>query len=263
MHGQVEELVKNYGKIDIMWFDYSFGEYNGEKWKAKELVEMVRKYQPGIILDNRLETNDVSSPEQRMIRNYGDFETPEQGIPDVAIMDAYGNLIPWETCLTLNGNWGYSETDKNWKSPELLIHCLVNCVSKNGNMLLNVGPDPKGNIPEPSVNILTEVGKWLKKNNESIYGSGLCALSKPDWGRYTQKGNIIYAHWLYPNLGQLTVKGINPEKVKSVYMLNSGAELSFQKSGRGNSEADNLVINTGSSPEKPYQFDTVIKIELK
>lgn len=263
MHGQVEELVKNYGKIDIMWFDYSFDEYNGEKWKAKELVEMVRKYQPGIILDNRLETNNGSSPEERMIRNYGDFETPEQGIPDVAIMDAYGNLIPWETCLTLNGNWGYSETDKNWKSPELLIHCLVNCVSKNGNMLLNVGPDPKGNIPEPSVNILTEMGKWLKKNSESIYGSGSCALSKPDWGRYTQKGNIIYAHWLYPNLGQLTVKGINPEKVKNLYMLNSDAELSFQKSGRGNSEADNLVIRTGSSSEKPYQFDTVIKIELK
>jgi alpha-L-fucosidase len=87
MHGQVEELVKNYGKIDIMWFDYSFGEYNGEKWKAKELVEMVRKYQPGIILDNRLETNNGSSPEQRMIRNFGDFDTPEQGIPDVAITD--------------------------------------------------------------------------------------------------------------------------------------------------------------------------------
>jgi alpha-L-fucosidase len=130
-------------------------------------------------------------------------------------------------------------------------------------MLLNVGPDPKGNIPEPSVNILTEMGKWLKKNNESIYGSGSCSLTKPEWGRYTQKGNIIYAHWLYPNLGQLNVKGISPEKVKNIYMLSSGAELSFPKSRRGNSEAENLIINTGSSPEKPYQFDTVIKIELK
>jgi hypothetical protein len=74
---------------------------------------------------------------------------------------------------------------------------------------------------------------------------------------------MIYAHWLYPNLGQLNVKGINPEKVKSVKMLNSGAELSFQKTKGGNPETGNLIINTGSSPEKPYQFDTVIKIELK
>jgi alpha-L-fucosidase len=259
MHGQVEELVKNYGKIDIMWFDYSFGDYNGEKWKAKELVEMVRKYQPGIILDNRLEAHTG----QKAISTLGDFDTPEQGIPDEPIVDIYGNLIPWETCLTLNGIWGYSESDKNWKSPELLIHCLVNCVSKNGNMLLNVGPDARGNIPDASINILTEIGKWLKKNGESIYGSASCSLSKPDWGRYTQKGNMIYAHWLYPNLGQLNVKGINPEKVKSVKMLNSGAELSFQKTKGGNPETGNLIINTGSSPEKPYQFDTVIKIELK
>ena len=190
---------------------------------------MVRKYQPEIILDNRLSTHEGSSSKQRMVNTLGDFETPEQGIPDVAISDKYGNPVPWETCLTLNGGWGYTELDHNWKSPELIVHTLVNCVSKNGNLLLNVGPDARGIIPEESVEILKEVGKWLGKNGESIYGCGSSNLAKPDWGRYTQKGNAIYAHWLYPNLGQLNAKGVVGETVKNVYLLKSGAELSYQK----------------------------------
>ncbi len=263
MHGQVEELVENYGKIDIMWFDYSFDEYSGSKWKAKELVKMVRSYQPDIILDNRLQTHEGSSSAKRMVGLLGDFETPEQGIPDAPIVDKYNNPIPWETCMTLNGNWGYSESDKNWKSPELVIHCLVNCVSKNGNMLLNVGPDARGNIPEPSLQILAEVGKWLEKNGESIYGCGASALAKPDWGRYTKKDKSIYAHWLYPTLGQINAKGVNGDAVKNVFMLYSGAELPFTKTWWGNSEAGNLFIKASDSPEKPFRFDTILKIEMK
>lgn len=263
MHGQVKELTTNYGKIDIMWFDYSFDEYSGEKWKARELVEMVRKNQPGIILDNRLEINQGASSTGRVISFLGDFETPEQGIPDQPLIDKYGNPLPWETCLTLNGNWGYHEFDPNWKSPELIIHCLVNCVSKNGNLLLNVGPDARGNIPEESIHILADIGKWMEKNGESIYGCSSCNHMKPDWGRYTQKGNTIYAHWLYPNLGQLNARGVDAARVKNVYVLYSGAELSWQNAWWGNTEPGNFFINTGSSPEKPVRYDTVIKIDLK
>ena len=262
MHGQVEELVTNYGKLDIMWFDYSFDEYSGEKWKARELVEMVRKHQPGIILDNRLERHEGSSSKQRMVSQIGDFETPEQGVPDVPLTDKYGNPIPWETCLTLNGVWGYSEFDKNWKSPELIVHTLVNCVSKNGNLLLNVGPDARGNIPVESVNILTEVGEWMQKNCESIYGCGAATLSKPDWGRYTAKGNVLFAHWLNPNIGYLNARGAEADKVKGIYMLSSGAELPFMKTWWGNTEAGNLFINVGRKPEMPYKYDTVIKIQF-
>ncbi|MCK9639968.1 MAG: alpha-L-fucosidase [Prolixibacteraceae bacterium] len=263
MHGQVEELVKNYGKIDIMWFDYSFDQYSGEKWKAKELVDMVRKYQPEIILDNRLATHEGSSSKQRMVKILGDFETPEQGIPDVPLVDKYGNPVPWETCLTLNGGWGYTEQDHNWKSPELIIHSLVNCVSKNGNLLLNVGPDARGNIPEESIGILTEVGKWMDKSGESIYGCGSSNLTKPDWGRFTQKGNTVYAHWLYPNLGQLNAKGVDSGNVKNVYMLKSGAELPYQNTWWSNTETGNFFITVGSSTEKPVKYDTVVKIVLK
>ena len=263
MHGQVEELVKNYGKIDIMWYDYSFDEYSGDKWKAKELVKMVRSYQPDIILDNRLQTHEGTSSVKRSVGTLGDFETPEQGIPDAPIVDKYNQPIPWETCLTLNGSWGYSESDKNWKSTELIVHSLINCVSKNGNLLLNVGPDAKGNIPDESVRILSEVGGWLAKNGESIYGSGACQLTKPDWGRYTQQGKSIYAHWMYPYLGSINAKGVDVDSVKDVFMLCSGAELPFQKTWWGNTETGNLFITTYGGTEKPYPFSTVLKIELK
>lgn len=263
MHGQVEELTKNYGKLDILWFDYSFEDYRGEKWKAKELVEMVRKNQPGVIIDNRLGEFENTSSKGRLVGRYGDFETPEQGIPDSALVDIYGNQIPWETCLTLNNNWGYSEFDKAWKSPELLIQCLVNCVSKNGNMLLNVGPDARGNIPPESIAILSEIGNWMECNKESIYGCGAAKLAKPDWGRFTQKGNALYAHWMYPNLLPLYIKRIG-NKTKGAFLVSSGAELPFSFSWWNNNEPDNLFIEvTKTSAEKPIKYDTVIKIELK
>lgn len=263
MHGQVEELITNYGKLDIMWFDYSFDDYSGEKWKATELVSMIRKHQPNIILDNRLSVHEGSSALQRTIKSIGDFESPEQGIPDGLLLDKYQNPIPWETCLTLNGGWGYTEQDHNWKSPELIVQSLVNCVSKNGNLLLNVGPNARGIIPKESEAILAEVGKWMALNGESIYGCGAANLAKPDWGRYTQKGNTIYAHWLHPTIGDLNAKGIEGDKVKNIYLLQSGAELSYKKTWWGNSDKGNLFITVGSSPQKPVDFDTVVKIEMK
>ncbi len=263
MHGQVEELTTNYGKLDIMWFDYSFDDYSGEKWKATELVSMIRKNQPNIILDNRLSVHDGSSAKQRTINAIGDFESPEQGIPDIALLDKYQNPLPWETCLTLNGGWGYTEQDHNWKSPELIVQTLVNCVSKNGNLLLNVGPNARGIIPKESETILGEVGKWMETNGESIYGCGAVNLNKPDWGRYTKKGNTIYAHWMNPNIGDLNAKGIDGDKIKNIYLLKSGGELLYRKTWWGNAEAGNLFITVGSSPQKPVDFDSVVKIEMK
>ncbi len=263
MHGQVEELVTNYGKLDIMWFDYSFDEYSGEKWKANELVKMVRRHQPHIILNNRLELHEGFSSRTRSVSQLGDFETPEQGVPDIPLTDQYGNPVLWETCLTLNGYWGYAEFDENWKSPELIIHTLVNCVSKNGNLLLNVGPDARGNIPQESVKILTEVGNWMTTNHESIYGCGIAQqLPKPDWGRYTQQGNTLYAHWLHPNLGYLNAQGVDHTEVEGIWYLYSGAELNYFPTWWGNTGDGNLFINVRRS-KKPADYNTVVKIKLK
>ena len=94
--------------------------------------------------------------------------------------------MPWEACLTLNNNWGYASSDHHYKSAEMVIHMLVECVSKGGNLLLNVGPDAKGRIPKESVKILEEVGEWMDENSKSIYGCGYAGIDKPEWGRYTR-----------------------------------------------------------------------------
>ena len=196
MHGQVRELMTNYGEIDILWLDFSYGNMKGEKWKARELVDMIRKLQPGIIINNRLTGSGAIYNSTEAL---GDFVTPEQSVPDKPLLDVNSNPIPWETCLTLNNSWGYNKLDRNWKSPELIVHTLVNCVSKGGNLLLNVGPDARGNIPEESKDILRQVGEWMVKNDESVYGCGPADDSeKPDWGRITQKGNKIYLHVMHP-----------------------------------------------------------------
>jgi len=263
MHGQIEELVRDYGKIDIIWYDYSFDDYFGEKWKATELIKMTHKYQPHIIIDNRLEGDGTEGSHGL---KWGDFVTPEQSIPDESPKDAKGRVLPWETCLTMNNNWGFNQFDNVWKSPELLIQSLIRCVSNDGNFLLNVGPGPKGNIPEPCVNILSQIGKWMQKNGESIYSCGSCTLPKQNWGCFTQKGNNIYVHWMYPFIGPINIKGINT-KAKMVTLLSTGVEPPTEKNWWGSRGDDNFFINFNKpiwyTFPLPDKASSVIKIELK
>jgi alpha-L-fucosidase len=265
-HGQVEELTKNYGKIDIAWFDFAFEEYEGEKWESKKLVAMIKKNQPSIIINNRLKNFSFTQTSHRLPTAIGDFETPEQGIPELPIIDRFGQPFPWETCLTMNNNWAFSSTDREWKSTELLIQSLVNCVSKNGNMLLNIGPDATGNIPDEAQERLRAIGKWMDKNGESIYGCGMSKTQKPEWGRLTQKGQSLFAHWLYPNLGPICLK-INGDSIKSVFQLANGIEAYSSKELWINHDPGNFFMNVNTpidaSFERPDQFDTVFKIELR
>ena len=266
MHNQIEELMTQYGKIDILWLDYSFDDYNGEKWKATELIKMIRKHQPDIILNSRLDVNPGNSIKGRKFDGYGDFETPEMGIPEKPLKDEYGNYIPWETCLTLNNSWGYRSSDNEWKNSELIIHTLVDAVSKNGNLLLNVGPDAQGNIPFASKQILKEVGSWMKINGESIYGCGKSEINKPDWGYFTQKDNTLFAHWTNPKIGYINIKACS-ERTNKVTILNTGKEAFTTTKWWGNEDEGNFFINVKSpihfTYELPDKIDTVFKISLE
>lgn len=266
MHSQIKELMTNYGKIDILWLDYSFDDYQGEKWKAKELIAMIRSLQPDIILNNRLVFNEGNSAQKRKFEGYGDFETPEMGIPEVPVVDIYDNPLPWETCLTLNNNWGFSFNDNEWKSPETIVNALVEVTSKGGNLLLNVGPEPQGTIPAPCQAVLKEVGVWMKANHESIYGCGKAELEKPVWGYFTQNGKALYAHWTNPKIGNINIKGY-ADRVESVTMLHDGKRAATATKWWGNEDAGNFFINlkepihfTYALPDK---IDTVLKIVLK
>ena len=270
MHNQVRELCTNYGKIDILWFDFSYeDQYNvmrGEKWKATELVTMVRELQPGVIIDNRLEVSGEgfgSMWEGNPTPYHGDFVSPEQIIPPQGIQDKQGRDLVWEACVTMNNNWGYCEYDRFYKPAPMLIKKLVECVSKGGNMLLNVGPDAKGNIPPQSQAILKEIGAWMKRNSKSIYGCGKAGMEKPDCGRITRSGNKLYYHVFENSIGPLPLMGLKGEDIDCIRMLATGAEVPVSHSWMSGNYPDLAFADLGPDPVLPDPVDTVLEVTLK
>ena len=268
MHGQVRELCTNYGNIDILWFDFSYDDMCGEKWKATELINMVKSLQPNVIIDNRLEASGEKAGSIRTNnpKYYaGDFASPEQIIPPEGLVDEEGKPIPWEACITMNNHWGYCSNDKNFKSSKMIIRKLVECVSKNGNLLLNVGPNAKGEFPVESLNILKDIGLWMKDNGDSIYNCGKAELPKPEWGYYTQNGNKLYAHIFEPSIGPLGLLGLN-YKVKKARLLSDGSEIKIIKPWNTFDFEDHIFINFGSPDQLTYplpnDIDTVVEFEL-
>lgn len=270
LHDQVRELCENYGKLDILWFDFSYGEgenaMRGEKWRATELVDMVRTLQPGVIIDNRLEVSGEgfgSMWEGNPTPYHGDFVSPEQIIPPNGLQDKNGNELIWEACVTMNNHWGYCHEDRFFKPSSMLIKKLVECVSKGGNLLLNVGPDARGKIPPQSLAILSEIGAWMKQNSDSIYCCGKSFLAKPDIGRVTQKGNKLYLHLFENTIGCVPLIGLSREQVRSVRLLSTGAEIQIAKGWIYDNYPDVVFADLGPDPVLPDPVDTVLEITLK
>ena len=266
MHNQIREICTNYGKLDLLWFDFSYDDLNGEAWRATDLVNMVRELQPGVIIDNRLEASGVgygSMATGNPKPYHGDFVTPEQIIPPEGIKDVNGNDLYWESCVTINGNWGYHATDNFWKPSQMLIKKLVECVSKGGNLILNVGPDAKGNIPDASQKILSEIGAWMKKNKNSIYACGKAGIPKPDNGRLTRNGNKLYYHLYENTIGPMPLIGIKKDQVKSIRYLATGAEVPISTSWVHTDYPDIVFADLGPNPILPDGVDTVLEVTLK
>lgn len=270
LHNQVREICTNYGKLDILWFDFSYENENyvmrGETWKATELVSMVRELQPGIIIDNRLEVSGEgfgSMWEGNPSPYHGDFVSPEQIIPPNGLQDKQGRDLIWEACITMNNNWGYCAKDHFYKPAPMLIKKLVECVSKGGNLLLNVGPDARGNIPPQSMEILKSIGAWMKDNSQSIYGCGKAGMEKPDAGRITRKGNKLYYHLFENTVGPMPLPGLKKEQVGCVRYLATGAEVPLSNSWTSSNYPDIVFADLGEDPVLPDPVDTVLEVTLK
>jgi alpha-L-fucosidase len=267
MHGQIREICTNYGKIDILWFDFSYQHMSGEKWRATELVRMVRSLQPDVIIDNRLEASGegfgsllTGNPSEYS----GDFVSPEQIIPPQGILNLKGEPVAWEACVTLNNHWGYAVHDNEWKSAKTVVRKLVECVSKGGNLLLNVGPDAKGYIPKESIKILTEVGDWMKRNSASIYGCGKSSLGQQPWGTVTENDTDIFLHVYEDSVGPIAVKDLKKENFKLIRFESDGAEIQLLPSWTTGNYPDYMYVPIGpdafGSYSLPDKIDTVIRM---
>ena len=266
LYNQVEEICTNYGQIDIIWFDFSYDDMRGEKWGATKLINMVRSLQPQVIIDNRLEASGEgrgSLYECDPTPYHGDFVSPEQIIPPEGICDKEGNPMVWEACFTMNNNWGYCANDHNYKPASMLIKKLVECVSKGGNMILNVGPDAKGKFPKESSAILAEIGRWMDKNHDSIYGCVPAEnIPKPDYGRITRNGNKYYVHIYENTLGPLPLLGFDKDKIVKVRALDDGHEVPISNAWMHSDYPDIAFVDLGPDPVLPDPVDYVLEVEI-
>jgi alpha-L-fucosidase len=222
MRNQVTELLTGYGKVDILWFDFSYphkdGSGKGRKdWESEKLINLVKKLQPNIILDDRLD-----------IPGAWDIKTPEQSQPD-RWPTVDGQRVVWEACQTFSGSWGYHRDELTWRSSDQLIRTLIDCVSKGGNLLLNVGPTARGELDERALSTLQGIGDWMKRHQRSIYG---CTQAPDEFQRpadcrltYNPDTNRMYVHlfaWPYKHLH---LHGAFAKRVEYAQFLHDGSEV--------------------------------------
>lgn len=209
---QVKELLTKYGPVAVLWWDTPEGMTQERAATLAPLLSL----QPGIISNNRLGGGFL-----------GDTETPENRVP------ATGYPRDWEACMTMNDTWGFKSWDDNWKSSEALIRTLVDIASKGGNYLLNVGPTALGEIPAPSLERLRDVGTWMNKHSEAIYGTTASPFLRLGWGRTTRKGDTLYLHvFSWPADGKLVVpmRGV-PSSAR--LLSGTGEKLTYATSASG------------------------------
>jgi alpha-L-fucosidase len=245
-HSLIRELMTNYGKIDILWYDVD-QPLTPEQWQAEEMNRMVFGLQPEIIMNDR---NGLA----------GDFTTPEHKIQAAH--------RAWETCETMNLGWGWQLHDNEWKSPRRILNDLATCAQQGGNYLLNIGPEPDGSVPTESVSVLEIVGRWLRTNGRAIYGTdGGASISFGNYDNFTRRDNTLYIHvYLWPSQTPAAawLQFYRPEVVVSVggiqaralraRILKTGQEIPF-------TETATTLRLTGLPQEPPDSPITVLEVE--
>jgi alpha-L-fucosidase len=232
-HGLIRELLTNYGKIDVLWYDVAWP-LDAKGWESIRMNQMVFELQPEIVVNNR---NKLT----------GDFSTPEQRI----VAETGGRA--WESCMTMNDSWGYQAADDNWKNSRTILRNLITCARDDGNYLLNIGPKPDGSIPEPSVRALREAGEWLQTNSHTIYETDICQVRRSNYASFTRKGNTLFMHVHFWPGEYVAISGLRV-KVTAAKLIKTGEPVTF-------AQDDFRVRFTGLPVEAPDYPLTTIAIE--
>lgn len=256
MKNQVRELLANYGEISIIWFDFSFPGKNGKgrtDWDSEGLIKLARSLQPGIIVDDRLDLRDVEGG--------WDFTTPEQ-VKVARWPEVNGKRVPWETCQTFSGSWGYYRDEYTWKSPAQLLELLIESVSKGGNLLLNVGPTARGTFDHRAQESLSAMGEWMELNSRSVYN---CTQAPDEFTApantlltFNPVTNRLYIHLLAYPMGRINLENM-ADKVKYIQFLHDASEIRYS-TGSGE-EASNLSLQL--PVQKPPVEIPVLEVYLK
>jgi alpha-L-fucosidase len=242
MKNQLTELLSNYGQIDELFLDFSYPSETGKghnDWDSEGLLKLIRKLQPQIIVDDRLDLGDT---------DWGwDYTTPEQSMPR-EWPTVRGKRVPWETCQTFSGSWGYYRDERSWKSVHQLVVMLIETTSKGGNLLLNVGPTARGLFDNRANDRLDGIAQWMKFNDRSIYG---CTQAPDEYDvpdncllTYNPEKKRLYLHVLdWKAFNSLTLPGYEG-KIKYAQLLNDGSEIRYrtQKAADESKKAD-IILN--------------------
>lgn len=217
VYNHIHQLMTEYGRIDLLFLDYTSKTKAGLDYFGRDrILKMVRECQAEILVNDRLSFFKEDAPDF-------DYYTPEVCMPSAPLV-VKGREVAWETCATINDHWGYFKGDDNVKSVNAIAAGLAGCVSRNGNLLLNVGPEAEGNFPESARRRLVEFADWFRVNGESITGCGRSDYTPPSGAIYTQRGNSIYCQFLQPPLGDTILPGLKG-KISSVRLLRTGEKI--------------------------------------
>ncbi|RHO74883.1 alpha-L-fucosidase [Parabacteroides sp. AF48-14] len=248
MNNQLTELLTNYGPVGAIWFDgwWDQDQNPGFDWQLPEQYAMIHKLQPACLVGNNHHQTPFPGEDIQI------FERDLPGENNAGLSGQEVSPLPLETCETMNGMWGYKITDQDYKSTKTLIHYLVKAAGMNANLLMNIGPQPNGELPAISVERLKEMGEWMKIYSETIYGTRGGIVPPHDWGVTTQKGNKLYAHIL-----NLQDKGlflpITDQKIKKAVMFTDKTPVKFTQDKQG------VVLKLA---EVPTDIDYVIELDL-
>ena len=232
MNAQLTELLTNYGPIGCIWFDGVWDKGGSHEeiertWKLSEQYRMIHSIQPGVLIGNNHHLGVFEGEDMQMFEQ----DLPGQNTAGHSANSVVSETLPLETCVTMNGNWGYQVRDKAYKSVEDLIRLLVKAASNNANLLLNIGPRPDGTIPEEAAQRLKAMGKWLEKYGETIYGTTGGFMKEQSWGVTTRKDNRLYIHVLNPS--ETILVPFSGSRLLSAVNFDDGSKVRFTQLPEG------------------------------